>query len=263
MKKITSILLAVVIAACTALSVSAAGVTRTALGKLKSVTVENAVFVLNRSVSVVRSLDVAEDELLAIPSGKTLTLKKGANIDGDIYVENGGRLVFSGGKVTINGSIVADGKVVFKSAAKTEIYGDIYVSASGTLSIGSDENFLVYDRSGAKIACLGKTNSKLLEVATKPIAAVLNFTDIGGLTIKTQTITDNFESVLPDPDKYYADEESLDGATVTTLYVFFDNGVCISANTIGVKLDEGDKYVTICGVSVSDAKRAINSLNDI
>ena len=260
MKKITSILLAIVIAACTAVSASAAGLsTRTTLGRLKSVTTDNEVSVLSKSVSISQTLDIADGELLAIPSGKTLFLKSGANIDGDIYVENGGKIIFSDGEVTINGSLVSDGTVTIKSAASALVYGNIYVSSQGTLSIGSDEKVAVSE--SGKIVCMGKTNSKLLDIATKPIAAVLKSTDIAGRAIKTEAMTDNFESVIPDPNKYYAESETPTGGVTSTLYMFFDNGVCISAGKIGSQANS-ENYSSICGVSVRNAKIAINALFD-
>lgn len=256
MKKLTSILLAIVIAACTAVSASAAGLsTRTTLGKLKSVTTEDEVSVLNKSVSISKILDIADGELLAIPSGMTLALKNGAEINGDIYVEKGGKLTFSGGDFTINGSIVSDGTVTLKSAANALVYGDVYVSAAGTLSVGSDERLAVGEN--GKIVCLGKTNSKLLDIATKPIAAVLKSTDIAGKAIKTEVMTDNFDSIIPDPDKYYTQSEIPAGWASSTLYLFFDNGACVSANKIGIKTDS-ENYTSICGVGVRYAKTALN-----
>lgn len=263
MKKLTSILLAIVIAACTAVSASAASVSaRTALSKLKSVTsiapddiFDGEISVLNKSVSISKILDIADSELLAIPSGKTLALKNGAEINGDIYVEKGGKLTFSGGEFTINGSIVSDGTVTLKSAANVLVYGNVYVPSAGKLSVGSDEKLAIGEN--GKIVCLGKTNSKLLDIAAKPIAAVLKSTDIAGRAFNTEVVMDNFDGVIPDPDKYYTQSEIPAGGGSSTLYLFFDNGVCVSADKIGIKTDS-ENYTSICGVSVRYAKTALS-----
>ncbi|MDE7194475.1 MAG: hypothetical protein K2O14_10945 [Oscillospiraceae bacterium] len=266
MKKLLGILLAAAVAACTAVSASAAG-TGTTLGKIKSVITNVApddifqgeISVLNKSVSVTKSLTVADGEFLVIPGGKSLSLKKGAEIDGDIYVAEGGKLTFGGGDVTINGSIVSDGTVTLKADANILVFGEIYVSGKGTLSVGSDEKLGVGE--SGEIVCLGKTNSKLLDIATNPIAAVFKRTDLAGKSTKTEVVTDNFDSVIPDPDKYYTQSEIPAGGTSSTLYLFFDNGACVSANKISGNADS-ENYTGICGIYVRYALIAIDMAED-
>lgn len=262
MKKISGILLAAMICVCTAVSASAAG-TGTTLGKIKSVITsvtpddisQAEISVLNKSVSVLKSLEVADGEFLVIPSGKSLSLRQGAEIDGDVYVEKGGKLTFSGGNVTINGSLVSDGTVTLKSDANILVCGNVYVSGKGTLSAGSDEKIII-DENG-KIVCLGKTNSKLTDIGTKPIAAVLKSFGIDDRAIKAEALTDNFNSVIPDPDKYYTESEIPAGGVSSTLYLFFDNGACISARKTGADVN-GEKYMSVCGVNVRYALLAID-----
>lgn len=262
MKKILGIILAAMICVCTAVSALAAGTGGT-LGGIKSAITavkpddvsQTEVSVLNKSVSVSRSLSVAAGELLVIPGGRTLTLKKGAQIDGGVYVEKGGKLTFSGGEVIINGSVVSDGKVTLKSAASAEVNGELYVSGQGTLSVGSDEKLFV-DQNG-KVVCLGKTNSSMLDIAVNPIAAVLKSTDVAGRAFETKALTSELDSVIPDPDEYFTESEIPAGRAASTLYLFFDNGACVNAVKTGIDANSED-YLFICGVNVRYAMMAID-----
>lgn len=166
---------------------------------------------------------------------------------------------FGGGDVTINGAVVSDGTVTFKAAANALVYGEVYVSGKGTLSVGSDEKLGVGE--SGKIVCLGKTDSKLLDIATNPIAAVFKSTDLAGKAIRTEVVTDNFDSVIPYPDKYYTQSEIPAGGISSALYLFFDNGACVSADKIGDNADS-ENYTSICGVYVRYALIAIDIAED-
>lgn len=73
MEGITSILKSIVIAACTAVSTSTVGLsTIVALGKFKSVTAEDRVSVLNKSVSISKILDIEDGKFMAIPMARLL-----------------------------------------------------------------------------------------------------------------------------------------------------------------------------------------------
>lgn len=166
---------------------------------------------------------------------------------------------FGGGDITINGAVVSDGTVTLKAAANALVYGEVYVSGKGTLSVGSDEKLGVGE--SGKIVCLGKTNGKMLDIATNPIAAVFKSTDLAGKAIRTEVVTDNFDSVIPDPDKYCTQSEIPAGGISSSLYLFFDNGACVSANKIGGNADS-ENYTSICGVYVRYALIAIDIAED-
>lgn len=70
-------------------------------------------------------------------------------------------------------------------ASNALVYEDIYEPAIGKLSIGLDEKLAVSESD--KIVCLGTTNGKRLNIATKPIAAVLKSTDIAGKSVQDRS----------------------------------------------------------------------------
>lgn len=264
MKKITSIILAAILFVCMTATASAAS-TETALSKIKSVTAETVfqttVSVLNKSVSISKKLVVSEDEFLVIPSGTTLALKNGADISGNVYLENGGKLTLSGGETKIEGAVVSDGKITVKSKATLRLNGDIYVSPQGALSIANEGNVFVDNLDpDADFVCLGKTDSKLYDIAKNPLAAVLTITDFDNRGYGAGVFTDNIADIIPDPDKYFTGIDVLDGATSIILSLFFDNGACVTAEKLGGNNSDGAKFISICGVDIRAAKIAINNI---
>lgn len=75
---------------------------------------------------------------------------------------------------------------------------------------------------------------------------------------KTEVVTDNFDSIILDSDKYSTQGANSAGGTASTLYLFFDNSVCVSAGGLSIKTDS-ENSTSICDVSVRNAKTALNS----
>ncbi|MCM1333821.1 MAG: hypothetical protein NC084_01430 [Bacteroides sp.] len=235
-----------------------------AIAGLKSVRVEEVlsaeIAVLTKSVSISKALDVSEDGFLVIPSGKTLILKKGARINGSVYIENGGTLTFRAGTATIGGSIVSDGKVKIEDESYVRVGGVLYVSPRGGLSVG-EKSTLKQKGIGGSIVCLGETDSDLAEIAKKPLAAVITRIDpYTGDMIWVKSTADDPDAaipseIVPDPSKYYTDDFPA-GGSANTVTFFFENGALITAEKWGDKLDEKN-YSSVAGVWIKGALAAI------
>lgn len=232
------------------------------------------VSVLNANVSFQSVFTMESDDFLVIPAGKTLRLKGGAEIGGKIYVENGGRLIFEGGRAFARGTIVSDGTVVvytggenaYRGGAAVFVSGTLYVSEQARLterkSDGTGIEVEFSDRvtrgdSGA-VVCLGKTNCKYGDIGRNPVTAIVtrrapytvNFTE-------SEQITDSVETLYPAAEKYFRDADIPYGGGERYLSILFDNGVCLYA-CLQISAADGEmKYVMVCGLDVHLAMEAL------
>lgn len=228
-----------------------------------------SISVLNTNVSFKNTFTMESDDFLVIPKGKTLRLKGGAEIKGNIYIENGGRLIFEGGRTFIDGTIVSDGTVTaYTDTAAVFVSGALYVSPQGRLTEkdnGGTPTVEFADKiargdSGA-IVCLGKTNCKFGDIAKKPVAAVIcQRSAYFGDFVESKLITDSIEELYPTAEKYFRDEDIPYGGGVQYLSILFDNGVCLCAKLQVSAIDGEMKYYSICGLDVHLAMEALDKV---
>lgn len=270
MKKLLSLLLAAMLCLNLAI-VSAAAESETSsfekLNKYADVAEDRfgrSVSVLNTNVSFTNTFTMESGDFLAIPKGKTLRLKGGAQIKGNIYIENGGKLIFAGGRAFIDGTIVSDGTVTaYTDTAAVFVSGALYVSPQGKLTEKDNGGTPIIDNPNkidGTIVCLGKTNSKSKDIAAKPVAAVMGTRHyISGELEECEVFTDSVEKLYPDSEKYFREEEYPSGGSRQTLSVLFDNGSVLYAERPYSK-EDGANYDKIFGLDVHLAMVALGKV---
>ncbi len=237
-----------------------------------------SISVLNTSVSFKSSFIMEKDDFLVIPRGKTLRLKNGAELDGNIYIENGGKLIFESGRVFVRGTIVSDGTIIVYTGGENAYIGGAAVFVSGTLYV-SEQGKLTEKKSDGtgieieftdrisrgdygSIICLGKTNCKYGDIAKKPIAAVVS--QRAAYTsdfVESKVITESIEELYPDAGKYFRDEDiTIGGGGHQYFSILFDNGVCLYIN---LQISDGEmKCCSICGLDVHLAMEALDMVRE-
>lgn len=93
------------------------------------------VSVLNKSVRIQNALVMETGDYLVIPCGKTLRLKNGAELDGNIYIENGGKLILEKGWFFVRGTIISDGTIVVYTGGENAYTGGAAMPVSGALYV--------------------------------------------------------------------------------------------------------------------------------
>lgn len=180
-----------------------------------TVSVQETCTVKNKTVAV------AANESLIVPKNVTLVLKRGARIDGTVYVQEGGKLRVSGGDFSVSrmGAVVSDGILsVGKNAALSVANGgEVFVGKTGKLSIANEESLRFGDM--ATVVCVGKTNAKNERIGKNLIAAYLTK---DGAT----TLAEDPEAELPTSEMY---ELAFSLSEPIRITYIFDNGVCLSA----------------------------------
>lgn len=228
---------------------------------------KSSVSVLNTNVSFKNTFTMESGDFLVIPKGKTLRLKGGAEISGNIYIENGGKLVFEGGRGFVRGTIVSDGTILrHRNTSCIYVFGALYVSPTGKLiekDYGDPMAFEAGDTTArslrGSIVCLGKTNSESKDVVMKPVAAVIGSRQyLSDALSNCEVFTDSIEELYPDPEKYFREEEYAPGASSQTLSVLFDNGAVLYAS--GAPSENGVNYTHIFGL---DVRRAVEALDEV
>ncbi|MDE7233759.1 MAG: hypothetical protein K2N29_01740 [Ruminiclostridium sp.] len=276
MKKLLSLLLAAMLCLNLAVVSSAAESKASSFEKLSKCAdvVEDqfgcSISVLNTNVSFANTFIMESDDFLVIPKGKTLRLKGGVEIKGNIYIENGGKLIFAGGRTYVRGTIVSDGTVtVYTDTAAVFVSGALYVSPQGKLTEKDNDGTptvefsdkIARDDSGL-IVCLGKTNCKFGDIARKPVAAVVcQRAAYTGDFVESKLITDSLEELSPDAEKYFREEDIPYGGGEQYLSVFFDNGVCLYARLQVSVIDGEMKCCSICGLDVHLAMEALDKIS--
>lgn len=186
-----------------------------------------------------QTVAVGRNESLIVPKNVTLVLKRGARIDGMVYVQKGGKLRITSGDLSVSpsGAVISDGVLSIGKKAEftVENGGEIFVGKTGRLSITSEEKLQFGEM--ATVVCIGKTNAKNEKIGKNLIAAYV--TENG----KT-TLSENPEAELPTAETYALDFRTLSETTV--LYIF-DHGV-----SFRVKKDS-DRFVYIGKVRIGTA----------
>lgn len=168
-----------------------------------------------------QTVGVAANEALIIHKGVTVTLKRGARIDGTVYVQKGGKLRVAGGDFSVSqmGAVLSDGIFSVGKNATFSVAngGEVFVGKTGKLSIANEKSLRFGDM--ATVVCVGKTNTENMRIGKNLIAAYLTK---DGVT----TLAESPEEELPSPEMY-DNGYHISNPTIVT-YVF-DNGVCLRA----------------------------------
>lgn len=180
--------------------------------------------VLNKSRELKKYFTLKKDEVLVIPAGKTLTITGGADINGTVYIEKGGRLNLQKYSVTLAGSIVCDGVIAVTG-------GTLWCADGSLLYIGRSGQFTARDRGGdeeelngridssprANVVCVGATNIPDPTFDGTPAAAIYHRDEFGGSVRKTSVMTGDIESLLDvgyDTSDDYGDGDFADYYTI-------------------------------------------------
>lgn len=151
----------------------------------------------------VQSGDSAYAEFV-VPSGRKLTLQKGAYIDGNMYIEKGATVSVTGGLFAVRGNLICDGTLNIGENADISLAkkSRFVVNISGTFRYNADGMFLNRE---AEYACFGKFSSRYLEeayadmVAAKPLCVLAEGNNIGEFTVVTDEKTiDGYISKMRD-----------------------------------------------------------------
>lgn len=187
--------------------------------------------VLKKSRTIKNCFVLDRRETLIIPDGKTLTLRGGADIDGDIYIEKGGKLVLDYFSVTLRGDIVCFGDLSVTGGTLYCADGSmIYVAEGGSFTAADDGgtaeeiNARVETDLGANVVCFGECNITDPTFAAEPVAAVYCRWEYGGATKEVSPVEnpDDILSIKYSTDTAFSDMDFADCYTV-----FFSGGGCI------------------------------------
>ena len=204
-----------------------------------SVLVENCT--VKKSPIYVKPGDTPTSEFV-VPKGKKLVLKKGAVIDGSMYIEKGATVSVSGGTLKLNGRLICDGALnIGEKATMSLADGSRFVvNTSGTFRYNADGITINRD---ADYACFGKFTYKYLgdstaqAIAAKPLCVLTG--DYGNLSMVTdEKSIDGYVSMLRD----YGHGNP--GSTSDSLYFIMGNGSRIRVDTAA------DSVSNIAGVRV-------------
>ncbi len=233
---------------------------------------DTPVSVLNKSVKLKNTLVMETGDYLVIPRGKTLYLKNGAELDGNIYIENGGKLIIEKGRVFVRGTIVSDGTIVvytggenaYIGGAAMHVSGALYVSEQGRLtekkSDGTGIEVEFSDRisrgDDGTIVCFGETNCEYGDIGKTPVSAVVSERFVTLDFVESKVVVDSIETLYPSADRYCHEEDIGVGGGGQLLTILFDNGSFLTANTMSV----GDKmfFSKVCGLNVRFAMDALD-----
>lgn len=230
------------------------------------------VSVLNKSVRIQNTLVMKTGDYLVIPCGKTLRLKNGAELDGNIYIENGGKLILEKGWFFVRGTIISDGTIVvytggenaYTGGAAMPVSGALYVSEKGRLiEKKSDGTGLQVEFSSrisrsdnGTVVCLGKTNCKYGDIGKTPVSAVVCERSVNLDFVASRVVADSIETLYPSAARYCRQEDIGVGGGSQFITILFDNGSTLSANAMSVE----DKmlFSAVCGQNVSCAMDALD-----
>lgn len=231
------------------------------------------VSVLNKSVKIPNTLVMETGDYLVIPRGKTLRLKNGAELDGNIYIENGGKLILEKGWFFVRGTIISDGTIVvytggenaYIGGAAMPVSGALYVSEKGRLvekksdGTGLSVEFSSRISRGANgtVVCLGKTYCKYGDIGKTPVSAVVcERSPINSDFVASSVVADSIEALYPSAARYCRQEDVNVGGGSQFITILFDNGSTLTADAMSVE----DKmlFSTVCGQNVSYAMDALD-----
>lgn len=180
------------------------------------------------------SVTVADDETLLIRKGASLRLYQGAKIDGAVYVENGAKLVLSGGTLTVSGSssVISDGIVSVGSKGVVSVLGggEVFVGKKGRLKINKEDS-LQFDPL-ANVICLGKNNSENPQIGKNVLAAYVSAGD-------KLTAAEKPDMLLPSGTDYCTDFSYQNAKDLSAVSFLFDSGASLRV------LRHGEKFAVI------------------
>ncbi len=217
--------------------------------------------VLKKSRTLKNCFQMSENDMLIIPSGKTLTLQGGANIDGTIFIEKGGKLVLDKFSVNLTGKIVCFGTISVKN-------GTMYCGDDSLLYVADGGKFTAADRGGnetelngriltdhcADVVCLGSCNIPDPTFTAEPVAAVYCRMEFGGYSKKISEAKSKLPDLLSVNCNTGAGFGYEDFADVYT--ILFSGGSCVTYTANG-SLEDG--WSNIGGV---DVQMMANFLSD-
>ncbi len=168
-----------------------------------------------------QTVAVGRNESLIVPKNVTLVLKRGARIDGTVYIHKGGKLRITDGNLSVSpsGAVISDGTLSIGKKAEftVENGGEVFIGKTGRFILTSEENLRFADM--ATVVCVGKTNAKNEKIGKNLIAV---YVTKNGET----TLSEDPEAELPNAEMYDLDFYISDPSTIN---YFFDNGVCFRA----------------------------------
>lgn len=230
------------------------------------------VSVLNKSVRIQNTLVMKTGDYLVIPRGKTLRLKNGAELDGNIYIENGGKLILEKGWFFVRGTIISDGTIVVYTGGENAYIGGAAMPVSGALYV-SEKGRLIEKKSdgtglqvefssrisrsdNGTVVCLGKTNCKYGDIGKTPVSAVVCERSVNLDFVASRVVADSIETLYPSAARYCRNEDIGVGGGSQFITILFDNGSILTANAMSVE----DKmlFSTVCGQNVSCAMDALD-----
>ena len=230
------------------------------------------VSVLNKSVRIQNTLVMETGDYLVIPRGKTLRLKNGAELDGNIYIENGGKLILEKGWFFVRGTIISDGTIVVYTGGENAYIGGAAMPVSGALYV-SEKGRLIEKKSdgtglsvefssrisrsdNGTVVCLGKTNCKYGDIGKTPVSAVVCERSVNLDFVASRVVADSIETLYPSAARYCRNEDIGVGGGSQFITILFDNGSTLTANAMSVE----DKmlFSTVCGQNVSCAMDALD-----
>lgn len=203
----------------------------------------------------VRPGDTACSELV-IPKGKKLTLKKGAIIDGDMYIEKGASVAVSGGTLKVSGNLVCDGTLSIGEKAGLSLTAEsrFVINTTGTLRYNADGISISPD---ADVACFGKLKYKYLSdeeaglISAKPVCMLVQADDYGRLEMVTdEKSMSGYVSGLTDYG--YGNP----GTRSDNLYFIMGNGSKIRV------VSASDKISNIAGVNILKIRKLTDEALD-
>ncbi len=208
--------------------------------------------VLKKSRTIKKCFQMSDNDILIIPSGKTLTIQGGANIDGTIYIEKGGKLVLDKYSVNLTGKIMCFGTISVKNGTLF-CYDEslLYVADGGKFTAadrGGNEKELngrILTEPGANVVCLGTCNIPDPTFAAEPIAAVYCRMEFGGSSKKilpANVDLNNLLSVNCNTGSGFGDGDFADVYTI-----LFSGGGCVCYTANG---STKDGWSSIGGVDV-------------
>lgn len=250
MKKLTSLLIMLILTIATAINVAAIDLTR-----LPTMTPNECDYsVLDKNVIVKADLKIKEDEIFVIPKGKRLVIKndKEFTVNGKLFIESGAELTIESGSMVINenGSILSYGTINIKSESELfcMIDSTLIVSPTGSLNnwgkIHADLNL-------STVVCLGKGRGLDKGIRTDILTAVSYVeTDIYNNKyddFKTYTAEDA-KKLFPREASISDVQENSCGGILSTVRFFADNGQIIELLIHGDV--EGGKYAQMNGFHI-------------
>lgn len=230
MKKIPVIAAVLAAAMIVTTSASAADISMKRLGKTAeyaaSSFVNTAELLTSRNVK--NTLTIKPKEAFIVPAGKKLVLNNGSKIQGTLYIQQGGILSVSGGKLEISGTVINDGTISIGSKATLDVLngGELFTSADGTFKSSTSKIIL---SENANVACLGSSRvtkcssamkSKLVPKAVSGINSTL---DTGDVVINSEKVSASVALAMISVD-YYTRDEFPAGKTSEQTEILFDNG---------------------------------------